>query len=58
LQLDIAQHRVAFARDLVLEQRAAPGAEELPEHRPLVDVALPVALIPMTESIELLDALD
>src|SRR6185312_14343932 len=42
-QLDVAQQLVALARDLVLEQRAAARAVELPEHGPLVDVALPVA---------------
>src|SRR5258708_17941149 len=43
VQLDIAQHFVALARDLVFHQRPAPGAEELAEHRPVVYVAAVVA---------------
>src|SRR5260221_14228759 len=39
VQLDIAQHFVALARDLVFHERPAPGAEELAEHRPVVYVA-------------------
>src|SRR5260221_7273116 len=43
IELDVAQHRVVGARDLVLDERAAPGAGELPEHRPVVYVAAVVA---------------
>src|SRR5258705_3544527 len=43
VQLDIAQHLVALARDLVFHERPAPGAEELAEHRPVVYVAAVVA---------------
>src|SRR5258706_8193610 len=43
VQLDIAQHLVALARDLVFHERPAPGAEELAEHRPVVYVAAGVA---------------
>src|SRR5260221_5680464 len=39
VQLDIAQHLVALARDLVFHERPTPGAEELAEHRPVVYVA-------------------
>src|SRR5436190_14616334 len=42
-QLDVAQQLVALARDLVLDERAAARAMELPEHRPVVDIAPPVA---------------
>src|SRR5258706_6872442 len=43
VQLDIAQHLVALARDLVFHERPTPGAEELAEHRPVVYVAAVVA---------------
>src|SRR5262245_46455205 len=43
VELDVSQHLVAFAGNLVLDQRTAAGTEELPEHRSLVDVAAPVA---------------
>src|SRR5882762_3347229 len=43
VELYIAEHVVLGARDLVFDERAAPGAEELAEHRPVVDVALVVS---------------
>src|SRR5882672_2190433 len=43
VKLDIAQHFVPLARDLVFHERPAPGAEELAEHRPVVYVAAVVA---------------
>src|SRR5262245_46960680 len=43
LQFDVAQHRIGLAGDFVFDQRAAAGAEELPERRPIVNVASPVA---------------
>src|SRR5258708_31932971 len=39
IELDVAQNGVLRARDLVFHERAAPGAGELAEHRPVVDVA-------------------
>src|SRR5258706_2866751 len=45
MKLDIAQHLVALARDLVFHERPAPGAEELAEHRPVVYVAAGIAAI-------------
>src|SRR5260221_9646250 len=45
VQLDITQHFVALARDLVFHERPAPGAEELAEHRPVVYLAAGAAEI-------------
>src|SRR5207244_3977723 len=43
IELDVAQNRVVGARDLVFHERAASGAGELAEHRPVVYVAAVVA---------------
>src|SRR6266568_7735723 len=43
IELDVAQNGVLRARDLVFHERAAPGAGELAEHRPVVYVAAVVA---------------
>src|SRR5439155_6286623 len=43
MKLDVAQNGVFGARDLVFHERAASGAGELAEHRPVVDVTAVVA---------------
>src|SRR5271167_683776 len=42
-QFNVPQNRIARARNLVLDQRATAGTEELPEYGPVVDVAPVVA---------------
>src|SRR5512135_1827712 len=43
VQFDVGEQRIVGTCDLVLDQAAAARAEELAEHRPIVDVATPVA---------------
>src|SRR6266404_3491868 len=43
MQLDVVQDRIVLARDFVFDQRSAARAEELPEHRAIVDVTPVIA---------------
>src|SRR5437588_9560009 len=43
MQLDVVQDRIVLARDFVFDQRSAARAEELPEHRVIVDVTPVIA---------------
>src|ERR1700681_1304756 len=43
MQLDVVQDRIVLARDFVFDQRSAARAEELPEHRAIIDVTPVIA---------------
>src|SRR6202165_3368740 len=43
MQLDVVQDRIVLARDFVFDPRSAARAEELPEHRAIVDVTPVIA---------------